>query len=134
MDLERNRVLIAEDNAGLGRALEFTFRQAGFEVTLCRDGADAWETLQRAQFDVVLMDHEMPRLTGLGLCCRMRASVEHAKTPIVMVTGREMEMDTRELQDELQLTAICPKPYSPRALVNLVREIVRARAAHLSAS
>jgi CheY-like chemotaxis protein len=129
MDAKRTRVLIVEDNPGLARALEFSFGQAGFDATVRYNGIDAWEMLQAEQFDVLVMDHEMPGMTGLELCRLVRESHQHPETPIVMVTGREMELDTARLQAELHLAAVYPKPYSPRALVSLVRELAHGKIA-----
>jgi DNA-binding response OmpR family regulator len=127
MDSVKTRILIVEDNPGLARALEFSFGQAGFEATVRYNGADAWEMLQHERFDVLVLDHEMPGLTGLELCRLLRASTVHAETPIVMVTGRELELDKQRIQAELKLAAVYPKPYSPRALVSLVRDLTRPR-------
>jgi DNA-binding response OmpR family regulator len=123
MENTRTRVLIVEDNPGLARALEFSFGQAGFEATVRYNGADAWEILKANRFDVLVLDHEMPGLTGLELCRLVRDSGEHRETPIVMVTGRELELDTARIQAEFNLAAVYPKPYSPRALVSLVRDL-----------
>lgn len=116
------RVLIAEDDAGLARAISFCLRQAGFEVTACHDGISAWEALCRGSFDVVVTDHQMPRLTGIELCRQMRASEQYALTPVVLITGRALELETRRLTAELNLMAVLPKPYSPRHVVTLIRQ------------
>jgi CheY-like chemotaxis protein len=125
---EARRVLIVEDNPGLARALAFTFRQAGYQVTACHDGAVAWEILQRDSFDAVLTDHEMPGMTGVELCRKLRASPQYADTPVVMVTGRELEFGMQSLHPELNLAAVYPKPFSPRALVKLMDGILPAAA------
>ena len=118
------RLLVVEDNPGLAQALEFTFRSAGYQVTVRHDGEAAWQLLQLDGFDAVVTDHEMPRMTGIELCRQMRASPQHANVPVVMVTGRELELDTKRLLPELNLAAVYPKPFSPRAVVALVGGIL----------
>ena len=118
------RVLVVEDNPGLAHAIEFSFRQAGYHVTVRHDGEAAWDSLQQDAFDAVVTDHEMPGMTGIELCRQMRASRQHAGIPVVLVTGRKLELDTQRLQPELNLAAVYPKPFSPRTLVALIRGIV----------
>ena len=124
MSQDKPRVLIAEDNPGLARALEFSLKHVGFDVTVRHNGAEAWETVREDKFDAVITDHEMPGMTGVELCRQMRATELHATTPLVMVTGRQMELEATKLKEELNLAAIFPKPYSPRNLVTLVKEVI----------
>jgi len=118
------RILVAEDNPGLARVLAFNFQHAGFDVTVCLDGAESWKALQDSQFDAVVTDHEMPNMTGAQLCQKMREWEQYTETPVVMVTGREMELDVQKMEAELGLAAVYPKPFSPRELVGAVRRLL----------
>jgi CheY-like chemotaxis protein len=124
MNTDKKRILVAEDNPGLARVLAFNLQHAGFEVTVCQDGAQAWGTLRQAEFDAVVTDYEMPEMNGEQLCRRMRDLGQYAETPIVMVTARETELDVRRLEAELALAAVYPKPYSPRELVQIVQQLM----------
>ena len=118
------RVLVAEDNLALAHVLQFNLERNGFDVTVAHDGSEAWELSQRETFDVVVTDHEMPKMTGIELCERLRELPEYKSTPFVMVTARALELDIAALQQRLGLAAIMPKPYSPEELLNTVEKLL----------
>lgn len=122
----KKRVLLAEDNPGLARVLQFNLQRAGLQVSLQPDGARAWQELQAGEFDAVVTDFDMPGMNGGELCQCMRESEKYADTPIVMVTGREMELDVRQMQAQLGLAAVFSKPYSPKELVSAVERLLNS--------
>ena len=67
-------ILCVDDHTLVGDALTKVFRTAGYAVERAEDGESAWRRLaQRSgRFDVLVTDHEMPRLNGLGLVTRLR--------------------------------------------------------------
>ena len=89
------RVLVAEDNLGLAHVLQFNLERSGFDVAVAHDGEEAWKFIQREKFDIVITDQEMPLMTGLELCARLRELPDYKTTPVVMVTARELELDFR---------------------------------------
>ncbi len=129
MTADRKRVLVAEDNPGLARVLVFTLERSGYDVTLCRDGNAAWLALQHDTFDIMITDYQMPGITGEELCRKLRGLEQHTEMPIVMVTGRELELDVKRLSAELNLAAVYPKPYSPRNLMGLIQGLFAETAA-----
>ncbi len=118
------RVLVAEDNLGLAHVLQFNLQGSGFDVTVAHDGGQAWEFVQREKFDIVVTDHEMPLMTGVDLCARLRELPGYETTPVVMVTARKLELDISGLKQRLRVAAIMPKPYSPVELVNTVEKLL----------
>ena len=122
------RVLVAEDNVGLAHVLQFNLQRNGFDVTVAHDGSEAWGFVQREKFDVVITDHEMPRMTGVELCARLHELPDYETTPIVMVTARELELDITSIKQRLGVAAIMPKPYSPEELLNTVEKLLAEEA------
>ena len=122
------RVLVAEDNIALAHVLEFNLKRRGYDVTVAHDGGEAWEFAQREKFDVVITDQEMPLMTGLELCARLRELPDYDTTPIVMVTARELELDTAGIKKRLRVGAIMPKPYGPEELLNTVETLLAGEA------
>jgi CheY-like chemotaxis protein len=119
------RILVAEDHPALARVLAFTLKKAGFEVTVCNDGAAAWEAVQDGNFDGLATDYEMPHMDGEELCTRIRATERLAHIPVIMVTGRELQLDVRRMKSELNIAAIYPKPYSPKKVVHLFNQLLQ---------
>ncbi len=122
------RILIVEDNAALLQVARFNIERAGFLVTPAANGRIAWELLCRETFDMVITDQQMPEMNGWELCQMMRESHRHGETHIVFLTAKQLEMDADRLQKELRVSRVLGKPYSPRELVEIVREILQTTA------
>lgn len=69
----KTRVLLAEDDVHVSAFMAEAMRFLGFEVTVAEDGAKALAKVAEAEFDVVMTDHRMPELDGLGLVRSLRA-------------------------------------------------------------
>src|SRR5262245_24539646 len=87
------RVLLVDDSSDdrvrFGRALS----GAGYEVHAAEDGSQAWARLQEQRFDVLVSDRQMPGTDGLELVRRVRASREHARIPVIMVSAMDAPSD-----------------------------------------
>lgn len=118
------RILLCDDEIHIIKAAEIKFRRAGFEVRCASDGQDAWETMQEWRPDILVTDCQMPRLNGIDLCRRCRACEATSNLPIVMLTAKGYELPRDELCREFGLSAILPKPFSPRELVHAVEQIL----------
>lgn len=110
------RALVAEDNAALARVIGHTLTSRGFEVEVTRDGEEAWAAGGTREFDLVVTDHQMPRLTGLELCERLRAAGPNRQTPVLLLTAKGLELDSERLREEYGVADVVIKPFSPSAL------------------
>ncbi len=81
------RILVVEDDALLGDALQAGLRGLGFAVDWLRDGAAAEAAMRGESFSAVVLDLGLPRLAGLELLRRIRARGDH--TPVIVVTARD---------------------------------------------
>ena len=122
------RILVAEDNTALGVVLRFNLQRAGFDVTLTRNGREAWEKSQTQSFDLVISDHQMPEMTGTEFCQRLRQSELNHSTPLIFLTAKALEIDLRRILDELGVTLVMPKPFSPADLLTKVESCLAAHA------
>ena len=121
------QVLIAEDNPGLARVLSFKFKSCGFAPIVCGDGMAAWEAFQNSEFAAVISDQEMPRMTGVELCRNVRDS--GSTIPFFLVTGRQLELSSTGIAEELSISQIFSKPFSPQTVIAAVNEAMEAAAA-----
>ena len=126
------RVLIAEDNPGLARVLTFKFKSSGFDPITCANGKLAWETFQNEQIDVVVSDQEMPFMTGIELCQKIRE--QNADVPFFLVTGRQLELTSSGAADGLNITKIFAKPFSPATVQSAVSEAIASSADQATAN
>ncbi|MEM1069342.1 MAG: response regulator [Planctomycetota bacterium] len=124
-------IIIAEDNPGLARVLSFKFQASGFQPLICRDGQYAWDAFQEGNIAAILSDQEMPRMSGIEFCRKVR-SVD-SDVPFFLVTGRQLELANRGLESELNIRQIFGKPFSPAEVVRAVQEAIDESSAGKSA-
>ncbi|TWT98082.1 Alkaline phosphatase synthesis transcriptional regulatory protein PhoP [Botrimarina colliarenosi] len=117
-------VLIAEDNAALRRVIGFALKGCGFEVTAAPDGAEAWRIAEGQTFDLVVTDQQMPHLTGVELVEQLRQSTTNAKTPVILLTAKGMELEADTLREQYGVSAMLHKPFSPSQLGALAEEMI----------
>ncbi len=75
------RILVADDNAALALVVRFHLEQAGFQVTVARNGKEAWKLLQSQAFDLLVTDQQMPELSGCELCARCGGIRAYRRSP-----------------------------------------------------
>lgn len=94
------KILIADDEASLRDALGIILRQAGYEVRMAADGAQAVELFMRERPDLVVLDVMMPRLSGFEVCEALRAI--SPEVPLLMLSAKGAVDDRR--------TGFAPEP------------------------
>jgi CheY-like chemotaxis protein len=118
------RILVAEDEAPLREILAEGLRDEGFDVVTARDGVDALDRYRsEGPFDVLLLDEEMPRLTGRRVLSRLRADGE--RVAAVIFSGN-LELDEHE-QARLGVGPALRKPVSLGELSRAIQRAVRDR-------
>lgn len=85
---EKERILIADDEAGLRAFLRSELEEMGVEVIEAKDGAEGWELAQRMQPSLAVLDMMMPEMDGITLTRKLRESEGTSQLPIVLVTAR----------------------------------------------
>jgi adenylate cyclase len=85
------RVLAADDNEQSRDLLAMTLEAEGHTVTTAADGLEAWEILGRETFDLVLLDIEMPRMSGLDVLKQMRQDPRLKHLPVIVISGMDEE-------------------------------------------
>jgi diguanylate cyclase (GGDEF)-like protein/PAS domain S-box-containing protein len=89
-------LLVVDDNEPSRDALSRRLRQRGFDVAVAANGADALALAATCVFDLVLLDVEMPGLSGLDVLTRLRATHSQTQLPVIMVTARTQGADIVE--------------------------------------
>ncbi len=91
------RILLAEDNPVNQKLISFHLRQAGVEVVIANDGVEAVQAIGREEFDLVLIDMEMPHCSGMA-AVRMLRSKGFSK-PMYALTANESAAAIQECKD-----------------------------------
>jgi CheY-like chemotaxis protein len=115
-------VLVVEDDPHVGELVLLLVRSLGVEAVWARDGETGWERLQQPLLPfVVITDVDMPRLNGLELCRRMKASHRMANIPVLVWSGNPAhESKSRNLGAAEFLS----KPVEPRLLLDWLRQFI----------
>jgi two-component system response regulator RegX3 len=117
------RILLVDDEADIVETVSWALRRDGFVVEVRYDGETALEAALAEQFDLVILDIMLPRLSGTEVCRRLRAESD---VPIIMLTARDSEVD-RVLGLELGADDYVTKPFSNAELVSRTRALLRRR-------
>lgn len=111
------KVLIAEDSFALANLLEFVLKRSGFEVRVARHGAQALSHAEQNLYDAIVLDQQMPGMTGIEVLRKIRAGGTNQQTPVYLCTAKTHELDLVGLQAELNIEGVFHKPFSPRDLI-----------------
>ena len=91
------RVLVADDDPEICTLIKTILRSASFEVEVCADAESALVHLQRDKpFDILISDFMLPGISGIELITMVRANLQTARLPILMISGHSnYAMDAR---------------------------------------
>jgi DNA-binding response OmpR family regulator len=109
----KGRLLVVDDDQAIRKLLERIARRAGFEVDGAKDGVEALEMLDRAHYDVALIDLMMPRLSGYELVQRVGA---RERRPVLIVATALTSGDVASVDDTL-VKQVIRKPFDVHAVI-----------------
>lgn len=115
------RLLLVDDDLELCSMQGEYLCNEGFAVQMCHDGESGLEEALSGDYDMILLDVMMPKLTGIDVLCRLRV---HSNVPVLMLTAKGDDID-RIIGLELGADDYVSKPCTPRELVARVRAILR---------
>ena len=116
------KVLIAEDDRDFGSILTQYVTISGFEVTLARDGKEAWELFNQDKPDICVLDVMMPEMDGFTLAEKIKQS--HNDMPVIFLTAKSLKED---IVKGLKLGAddYITKPFDPEVLILRINNILK---------
>ena len=122
-DSHERHVLVADDEAHIGRIIKIKMEQGPFRVSLAFDGQEAVDILEEeAQVDAVVLDLMMPRLSGLDVLERIRSTDKLKEIPCIILTAAGQEEYEREARKS-GASAFLTKPFSPKKLYALIARL-----------
>jgi DNA-binding response OmpR family regulator len=115
------RILIADDDRVSTEVLSRTLIPWKFQVTIARDGAEAWDTLRRPDSpSLAILDWMMPRIDGPEVCRLVRREPKRSPTYLILLTSRDAREDVVEGLDA-GADDYLVKPFNPGELLARVR-------------
>ena len=122
----RKTILYVEDNEANRKIVRLLLMNTDYALIEAYDGEAGVLKALEARPDLILMDVQLPKISGLEATRRLRAEAATAKIPIIVITSFALSGDEQKAK-EAGATAYIAKPYSPRELLALVRKTVPER-------
>ncbi|MBU5429684.1 response regulator transcription factor [Kineothrix sp. MSJ-39] len=119
-----NRVLVVDDEKLIVKGIRFSLEQDGMEVTCAYDGEEALTFAREQQFDIILLDIMLPKLSGFEVCQQIR---EFSNVPIIMLTAKGDDMD-KILGLEYGADDYITKPFNILEVKARIKAIIRRTA------
>ena len=115
------RVLVVDDEKLIVKGIRFSLEQDGMEVTCAYDGEEALTFAREQQFDIILLDIMLPKLSGFEVCQQIR---EFSNVPIIMLTAKGDDMD-KILGLEYGADDYITKPFNILEVKARIKAIIR---------
>ena len=116
-------ILIADDETHILNILAIKLANAGYTVVTAEDGVEAYDLARTHRPDLIITDFQMPYLSGVELCARLRADAETRDIPAIMLTARGFAISESE-RSSGNIREVLDKPFSPRELLACVNNIL----------
>lgn len=116
------RVLVADDDLAILQVCSRLLARSGFSVDTAEDGSAAWQALMVNDYDLLVTDHNMPKLTGFELVGMIRAA--EMTLPVIMATGAFPAQDMSAFP-WLQPAVTLLKPYTHDEMIAAINELMR---------
>ncbi|MBI5764868.1 MAG: response regulator [Planctomycetes bacterium] len=117
------KVLVCDDEPHIVHVVAAKLRNAGFDVTTASDGQEGLAFACAQPPDLVITDYQMPFLSGLELCAKLKSIPATSKIPIIMLTARGFSLTEADLV-ETSIRRVIVKPFSPREVLAVANEIL----------
>lgn len=115
------KVLVVDDERVIVKGLRFSLMQEGYEVDCAYDGEEAVSKIREKEFDIVLLDVMLPKLSGFEVLQQVR---EFSEVPIIMLTARGDDMD-KILGLDYGADDYVTKPFNPLEVKGRIKAIIR---------
>lgn len=114
-------ILCVEDNKLVLGAIKETLELEGWRIEVCEDGRTALARMKSGeQYDLVITDNELPGMSGLELIRQARQLTHRQRTPIIMLTGSEVEREAKRAGADVVLS----KPTDMAVLAETVARLL----------
>ena len=119
--MDKQKLLVVEDDRSIAVGLEYSLGQEGFGVTLCAGVADALEALKTERFDLAVLDLSLPDGSGYDVC---RAIKRQGDMPVIFLTARDDEVSV-VMGLDMGADDYITKPFRIRELTSRIRSVLR---------
>ncbi|TYB02869.1 response regulator [Vibrio cholerae] len=117
------KVLAVDDSISIRQMVSHTLQDAGYEVETAADGREALAKAQKARYDVIISDVNMPVMTGFEFVKAVRMQSQYKFTPILMLTT-ETSPEKKQEGKAVGATGWLVKPFNPETLLKTLQRVL----------
>ena len=119
--MSQKKILLVEDNEFNRKIIRDLLAHYPYDLMEAHDGEAGIEAARREKPNLIIMDVQLPKMSGLDATRQIRAEPEIAKIPIIVVTSFALSGDDKKAMDA-GASAYLAKPYSPRQLLEAIQK------------
>ena len=119
--MEPSKILVVEDNDLNMKLIRAVLQYGGYEILEARDGESALREAAGAQPDLILMDVQLPKMSGLDVTRQLRSDEATASVPVIAMTAYALRGDKEKIM-EAGCDGYVSKPIDTRALPGVIAE------------
>lgn len=123
MIVEAPLILVVDDESHILHVVSLKLQNAGYRVITAEDGEEGLALALEQRPALVITDYQMPLLSGVALCQRLRDDERTSQTPALMLTARGFSID-RDVLSQTNIVAVLSKPFSPREILAQVQRLL----------
>lgn len=118
------KILAVDDSPAMRQMVGITLTGAGHEVEHAADGCEALQKAERAKFDLVITDVNMPKMDGITLVRELRGLTTYKYVPLLVLTT-EATAERKQAGKEAGATGWLVKPFNPEKLLATISRVLR---------
>ncbi|MFW6059165.1 MAG: response regulator [Phycisphaeraceae bacterium] len=116
-------ILVVDDESHILHVVSLKLKNAGYQVITAEDGEEGAAAALEHLPDMIISDYQMPYMTGLEMCLKLRGEEATRDIPAIMLTARGFSLAEHQLA-QARISAVVSKPFSPREILTHVYELL----------
>ncbi len=110
------RILVVEDSPEIAALVREILESGGYDPTIANDGLQGLACFRKEKFDLLILDYNMPRMTGVEMLKAVRSDPKGRKIPVIMMSAEKMLEPIYKAYSQ-GIAAWIPKPFDPDVLL-----------------
>jgi DNA-binding response OmpR family regulator len=118
------KIVIVDDDHVIQETLQELFTDAGYTVSVAADGVSGFDLIARERPDVVVADILLPRMHGIALCEKLKATHDFRSIPIILMTGVYKDVNLRMYVHKGLADDFIEKPFREKDLLGKIENLI----------
>lgn len=117
-------ILVVDDETHILHVVSLKLRNAGYDVVTAEDGEEGLAVALESMPDLVITDFQMPFMTGLEFCQKLKELPQTSAIPALMLTARGFSLSDDDVR-RTNVAGVLSKPFSPREVLSRVQNLIQ---------